>query len=67
MTTTEIYYNKGYEKGKAEVVKKIRGVMDKMNKLYGTKNRLYSNDWNVGYDAALSAIFAELDLATREV
>lgn len=67
MTTTEIYYNKGYEKGKAEVVRKVREVMDKMNKLYGTKNRLYSNDWNIGYDAALSAIFAELDLVTREV
>lgn len=67
MTTTEIYYNKGYENGKAEVVKKVREVMDKMDKLYGTKNKLYSNEWNIGYDAALSAIFAELDHATREV
>lgn len=66
MTTTEIYYRTGYEKGRTDVIRKVLVVMDKMNKLYGTKNRLYSRDWNKGYDDALRAVFAELETVIKE-
>ncbi|MBR3125026.1 MAG: hypothetical protein IKF42_06300 [Mogibacterium sp.] len=65
VTTTEIYYDKGYRKGKADMTRKVLKVMDKMNKLYGTKNRLFSKDWNDGYDDALRAIYAELEPVVR--
>ena len=65
MTTTEIYYDKGYQKGKQEARQDILQVMDKMNKIYKTKNHYMSKDWNDGYDDALRAIYAELEKVVR--
>ena len=60
MTTTEIYYDKGYRKGKAEIQRDVIQVMDKMNDLYRSRNSNQSKEWNTGYDDALRAIYTEL-------
>lgn len=66
MTTTEIYYDKGYRKGKADMSRKVLKVMDKMNRIYNTKNTKCSKDWNDGYDDALRAIYTELEGVLKE-
>ena len=66
VTTTEIYYDKGYRKGRAEVQHDVIQVMDKMGKLYNSRNPTQSRDWNTGYDDALRAIYAELEKVVRK-
>ncbi|HCJ37853.1 MAG TPA: hypothetical protein DHV37_05950 [Erysipelotrichaceae bacterium] len=66
MTTTEIYYGKGYNKGKGDIVQKVGSVMDEMESMINKQNPRYSRDWNKGFDDGLRTFYVALELALRE-
>ena len=66
MTTTEIYYNKGYEEGKKELLNKIGVIMDEVGNMTGKMNPRYTLDWNKGFDDGVRTFYTKLELALRK-
>lgn len=66
MTTTEIYYNKGYEEGKREILEKVGGTMDEISAMIGKVNPRYTLDWNKGFDDGVRTFYTALELALRK-
>lgn len=66
MTTTEIYYGKGYKNGKKDVVRSIGDVMDEMQILLNTYNPEKSREWNKGFDDGIRTFYTALELAVRK-
>ena len=66
MTTTEIYYDKGYEAGKRDVLKKVGATMDEVSGMIGKMNPRYTLDWNKGFDDGVRTFYTKLELALRK-
>ena len=65
MTTTQIYFDKGREEGKREILEKVGATMDEVSGMIGKMNPRYTLDWNKGFDDGVRTFYTALELALR--
>jgi hypothetical protein len=66
MTTTEIYYNKGYEKGRKDMLMQVLSTVDEVTEMIGKINPNYPLAWNKGFDDGVKTFCAAIMQTLRK-